>query len=166
MPHRAKIFWPLFGGWVVADYISKRLVESRLTPHVPNSIIGDWVRFTLNYNTGAAMNISLGGASRVAFTVLALVMIGVIIAMYLKTGVNETLQPLALALIAGGALGNLLDRLRSAKGVVDFIDVGIGDSRFWTFNVADSGVTCGAILLMLVLWSKPADAPPPAPPSS
>jgi signal peptidase II len=166
MSHRAKIFWPLFGGWVVADYISKRLVESHLTPHVPSSVIGDWVRFTLNYNTGAAMNISLGGASRVAFTVLAVLMIGVIIAMYLKTEANETLQPLALALIAGGALGNLLDRLRSAKGVVDFIDVGIGDLRFWTFNVADSGVTCGAILLMLVLWSKPADAPAPAPPSS
>ena len=65
-----------------------------------------------------------------------------------------------LALIAGGALGNLLDRLRSVRGVVDFIDVGIGDSRFWTFNVADSGVTCGAILLMLVLWSRP--APPDA----
>ncbi len=167
MSHRAKIFWPLFGGWVVADFISKRLVESRLTPHIPTRIIGDWLRFTLNYNVGAAMNISLGGASRVVFTVLALVMIGVIIAMYFKTEVNETLQPLALALIAGGALGNLLDRLRSAKGVVDFIDVGIGDSRFWTFNVADSGVTCGAILLMLVLWSKPEDAPlRPAPPSS
>ncbi len=155
MPHRAKIFWPLAAGWVVADFISKRIVESRLTPHIPTKIIGDWVRFTLNYNTGAAMNISLGGASRVAFTVLAIVMIGVIVAMYLKTGANETLQPFALALIAGGALGNLLDRVRSVKGVVDFIDVGIGDSRFWTFNVADSGVTCGAILLMLVLWSKP-----------
>jgi len=65
-------------------------------------------------------------------------------------------QPIALALIAAGALGNLLDRLRSARGVVDFIDVGIGDTRFWTFNVADSGVTMGALLLMFVLWSKPA----------
>jgi signal peptidase II len=163
---RAKIFWPLFGGWVVADFISKRMVESRLAPHVPVRILGDWVRFTLNYNTGAAMNISLGGASRVAFAALAVVMIGVIVAMYLKTGERETLQPLALALIAGGALGNLLDRLRSAKGVVDFIDVGIGDSRFWTFNVADSGVTCGAILLMIVLWSQPERAPAPVRPSA
>jgi signal peptidase II len=106
------------------------------------------------------MNISLGRASRVVFTVLAVAMIGVIVGMYRKTADNETLQPVALALIAGGALGNLLDRLRSVRGVVDFIDVGIGDSRFWTFNVADSGVTCGAILLMLVLWSRP--APPDA----
>jgi signal peptidase II len=156
IPHRAKIFWPLFAGWVVMDYVTKRLVESRLVPHVPNDIVGDWIRFSLNYNTGAAMNISLGDSSRVVFTVTALLMIGLIVSMYLRTRTDETAQPLALALIAGGALGNLLDRLRSAKGVVDFIDVGIGDSRFWTFNVADAGVTCGAVLLILVLWAKPA----------
>ncbi len=164
IPHRARIFWPLFVTWVVADFVTKRLVEARLTPHVPNDIIGTWLRFTLNYNVGAAMNISLGGASRVAFTVLALVMLVVIIGMYVKTPDGETIQPLALALIAGGALGNLLDRVRSVRGVVDFIDVGIGDSRFWTFNVADAGVSCGAVLLMLVLWSKPVT--PPDPPSS
>ncbi len=156
IPHRARVFWPIFAGWVVTDYVSKRLVESRLPLHVPNSIVGDWVRFSLNYNTGAAMNISLGDASRIVFTVTALLMIGLIISMYLRTRADETAQPLALALIAGGALGNLLDRLRSAKGVVDFIDVGIGDSRFWTFNVADAGVTCGAVLLILVLWRRPA----------
>lgn len=150
--HRARVFWPIFAGWVVVDFVSKRLVEARLTPHVESSVLGDWVRFTLTYNTGAAMNISLGGASRVAFTGLALVMLAVIFGMYRHTRANETAQPIALALIAGGALGNLLDRLRSAKGVVDFIDVGIHDSRFWTFNVADAGVTCGAVLLMIVLW--------------
>ena len=156
--HRARIFWPLFASWVALDFVTKRLVESRLTPHIPTSIFGDWVRFTLNYNAGAAMNISLGGASRIVFTCLAIVMICVIIGMYWKTPDNETAQPIALALVAGGALGNLLDRLRSVKGVVDFIDVGIGDSRFWTFNVADAGVTCGAILLMIVLWMKPDDS--------
>jgi signal peptidase II len=152
--HRARVFWPLLTTWVVADFVSKRLVEGRLTPHVENTIIGDWVRFTLTYNTGAAMNISLGGASRVVFTALALGMIVVIFMMYRHTQPNETAQPIALALIAGGALGNLVDRLRSAKGVVDFIDVGIGDLRFWTFNVADAGVTCGAILLVILMWRR------------
>jgi signal peptidase II len=67
----------------------------------------------------------------------------------------------ALALLLGGAVGNLIDRVRWNGGVVDFIDVGIGQWRFWTFNVADSAVTVGAILLALVLWfAKPArDAP-------
>ncbi len=155
IPHRARVFWPLFAVWVALDFVSKRLVESHLSPHVENNVIGDWVRFTLTYNTGAAMNISVGGASRVVFTVLAIVMLAVIFGMYRHTRVDETAQPLALALIAGGALGNLLDRVRSVRGVVDFIDVGIHDSRFYTFNVADAGVTCGAILLMLVLWRTP-----------
>src|ERR1035437_10889019 len=71
--------------WVVADFVTKRMVESRLTAHVQNNIVGDWVRFTLNYNTGAAMNISLGDASRVVFTALALVMLAVIFGMYRRT---------------------------------------------------------------------------------
>ena len=157
IPHRARVFWPLFSAWVITDYVSKRLIEGHFAPHVENNIIGDFLRFTLTYNTGAAMNISLGGASRVVFTCLALVMLAVIFGMYRHTQADETAQPVALALIAGGALGNLLDRLRSVKGVVDFIDVGIHDSRFYTFNVADAGVTCGAILLMLVLWRTPAE---------
>ncbi len=52
----------------------------------------------------------------------------------------------------GGAAGNLIDRLRSGRGVVDFIDLGVGSVRFWTFNVADSGVTIGACLLVVALW--------------
>jgi len=157
IPRRARVFWPLFSAWVITDFVSKRMIESALVPHVEHKVFGDWVRFTLTYNTGAAMNISLGGASRVVFTALAILMLAVIFGMYRHTRADETVQPLALALIAGGALGNLIDRLRSAKGVVDFIDVGIHDSRFYTFNVADAGVTCGAILLMLVLWKT---APP------
>ena len=58
-------------------------------------------------------------------------------------------------LIAGGAIGNLIDRLTSVRGVVDFIDAGIGNARFWTFNVADSAVTCGAVLLAITLSRVP-----------
>jgi signal peptidase II len=57
---------------------------------------------------------------------------------------------LALGLAWGGAAGNLLDRVRSSHGVVDFIDVGVSSWRFWTFNVADSAVTIGALVLA---WS-------------
>ena len=156
IPRRARIFWPLFAGWVALDFVTKRLVEANFTEHVPTNIAGSLVRFTLNYNVGAAMNISLGDASRMAFTALAVIFIAVVLGMYRKVGANETAQPIALALIGAGALGNMLDRLRSVRGVVDFIDVGIGDSRFWIFNVADAGITCGAILLTIVLWRQPA----------
>ena len=59
-------------------------------------------------------------------------------------------------LVAGGAAGNLLDRVRSAQGVVDFIDVGIGTHRWPTFNIADMGVSCGAIVLAISLWLEDA----------
>ena len=61
---------------------------------------------------------------------------------------------IAVALIAAGAIGNILDRLRYEAGVVDFIDVGIGDWRFWTFNVADSAVSVGAVLLLISFWRE------------
>lgn len=57
----------------------------------------------------------------------------------------------ALALVTGGAIGNLLDRLQSARGVVDFIDAGVGAHRFWTFDIADAGMTVGAVLLAILL---------------
>jgi len=63
---------------------------------------------------------------------------------------GDRLRVLALGLAFGGAAGNLVDRIRSPQGVVDFIDIGVRDVRFWTFNVADSAVTVGAILLA---WS-------------
>jgi len=61
---------------------------------------------------------------------------------------------LALALVCAGALGNLFDRLRSDLGVVDFLDVGAGATRWPTFNVADMAVSVGAILLAWVLWQE------------
>jgi signal peptidase II len=61
---------------------------------------------------------------------------------------------MALALIFGGAIGNLIDRVRSPQGVVDFIDVGVGAYRWWTFNIADVGITLGALLLGWALWSR------------
>ncbi len=161
-PPRVRWFWALFASWVTADFLTKRVAEDALTLHVPRSVVGDWVRFTLTYNPGAAMNFSLGDSSRVMFTIIASVMLVVIFRMYRQTPNADRWQAVALALIAGGALGNLIDRLRSARGVVDFIDVGVGDVRFWTFNVADMGVTVGAALLALLLWLRPqpdADGP-------
>lgn len=76
-----------------------------------------------------------------------LVVLGVL---YRRTPPSERSSIVALALTTAGALGNVTDRLKSSRGVVDFIDVGIGTSRFYTFNLADSAVFCGAILLAIV----------------
>jgi len=115
------------------------------------------VQLTLAHNPGAAFSFSLGPLSRVIFSVLALVVLAVLWRLYRDTSSGDGWQSVALALVAGGALGNLLDRLRSARGVVDFIDLGYGSFRLWTFNVADVGVTMGGLLLAVLLLRR-ADA--------
>jgi len=166
---RDRIFTAAAFGILAGDIISKRLVESRLVLHVPQDIIGEWVRFTLTYNKGAAMNMTLGASSRVVFSLLAIVMVGIIVRMWRGLPPGATWLSLSLGMIAAGATGNLIDRLRGTAGVVDFIDVGIGASRFWTFNVADSGVTVGAVILAILTWNEPrhphpvADPGPPPP---
>jgi len=158
---KARFFWPILGTLVLADCSTKELVQTALTGNPgPHPLVGEWLRVTLAYNPGAALNFSFGGASRVVFGVIAATAIVGLLLLYRRTPPDARLRAAALALVAGGALGNLLDRLRSPLGVVDFIDVGIGDARFWTFNVADVGVTVGAVLLAMVLWREenPAEA--------
>ena len=166
---KAKAFWPLLFLLVLADCTTKRLAEQHLAPeHVPHPVVGDVVRFTLAYNTGAAFSVSLGEHSRVGFSLLALGVLAVLASIYRTTPPKDRVQATALALVAGGAIGNVMDRFRSPggtyRGVVDFIDIGVGGWRFYTFNLADVGVTCGAILLALLLLRRGgAAAPAPTP---
>ena len=74
-------------------------------------------------------------------------------------GTGERVRAIGLALLIGGAAGNLLDRLVSSRGAVDFIDIGLGSCRFWTFNVADMGIDVGAALLAWTLWRRAARPP-------
>lgn len=163
MKMKARVFWPLLLGLLLADCGSKRIAEETLTLHSPREVMGDVVRFTLAYNPGAAFGIDVGPASRVVFTLLTIVALVALIAMYRSTPANQRIQVAALGLITGGALGNLFDRLRGAAGVVDFIDVGVGGTRFWTFNIADAGITIGAILLAISLWAEPEPEPATGP---
>jgi signal peptidase II len=160
---RDRIFAAMALGILAGDIVTKRIAESHLPLHQPQNVLGDLLRWTLTYNTGAAMNMTLGASSRVVFSVLAVVMIVIIMRMWRALPPASTWMSASLGMIVAGAAGNLIDRLRSARGVVDFIDVGIGSARFWTFNVADSGVTVGAVILAIITWREPADeaaAPP------
>ncbi len=156
LQRRVLTFWSIFPAVVFADFVASASRKRRLTLHMPEDVFGSVLRFTLTYNTGAAMNLSVGAASRLVFTVIAGLMLVVIFQMYRRAPHHDVAQSAALALIAAGALGNVIDRLRSTRGVVDFIDVGVGDARFWTFNIADAGVTVGAALLAFLLWRRPA----------
>ena len=142
----------LVGVIVAADQASKHVAVTQLAPHVPRDVIGDIVRFTLTFNPGAAFGMHLGRASWWAFPALTVLILGFLVRLYRSLPPAERALRVAIAAVMGGALGNLIDRFRSPAGVVDFIDVGVGDVRFWTFNVADSAVSVGAILLVLLLW--------------
>ncbi len=152
MPQRANRFWTIFLTVVLLDVATKRFAVSELTPpYVPHDIIDDFLRFTLAFNSGGAMSLSLGPSSRWWFTLLSIATLFVLGYMYKQTSPDDRLQIASLALICGGAVGNLLDRVRSPRGVVDFIDIGLGAHRFWTFNLADMAVTIGTATLTWIL---------------
>jgi signal peptidase II len=149
------VFWIAAVSVVVLDVLTKELaVRYLMPPRVPHRIVGDFVRFTLAFNPGAAFSMSVGEKSRYFFGALALVALVVLWWLYRTSKSGDWVRVLALGLAWGGAAGNLIDRFRGPAGVVDFIDIGIGDVRFWTFNVADSAVTIGAITLAFVLWRE------------
>jgi signal peptidase II len=155
MRSKTRIFWPIALTLLLADCTTKQLAEEHLNPmHTPHAIFGEWVRFTLAYNPGAAMGLSLGEFSRVWFTLIAFGVLAILLRLYSRTPPGDVSMAAALALVCGGAAGNLLDRLRSPLGVVDFIDLGVGDFRFYTFNLADVGVSLGAVALAILVWRR------------
>lgn len=150
-----RVFWLTAALVLALDITTKALAEWYLQPqHVPHRVIGDVVRFTLAYNPGAAFSMSVGQYSRYIFGAFAIIALIILWNLYRTTKPGDLTRVVALGLAWGGAAGNLIDRFRSSLGVVDFIDIGVGDVRFWTFNVADSGVTIGALLLGWVLWRE------------
>lgn len=154
---KAPVFWPLLFVLVLSDCATKRWAETHLSEHTPEPVMGELLRWTLAYNRSAAMGITLGAASRPLLIVATLVALVALARLYRSAPSGHGGLAAALALVAGGALGNLIDRLRWSGGVVDFIDIGFGASRFWVFNVADIGVTMGAALLGWYLWHREED---------
>lgn len=136
------------------DISTKLLVQQNFYLYQQIDIIGEYVRLTYIHNPGAAFGIHLGEHSRQIFLVLSLIALGALVGMYWFTPANDRVRLGAIALICGGAIGNLIDRVRLEAGVVDFIDIGVGTVRWPVFNVADMAVTAGAIVLALSLWNE------------
>jgi signal peptidase II len=164
---RLRLALPLALVVLLVDCTTKEWAAKELTPErVPRAVVGDVVRLTLAYNDGLAMGIPIpmGDNPRWILATLGFAGLAVVCWLMWKTPHRATGRRIALGLILGGAMGNLLSRVSVARGVVDFIDLGIGAHRFWIFNVADIGVMTGAVLLA---WSlgreQPESAPPAAP---
>jgi signal peptidase II len=122
-------------------------------------VIGNWVRLSYTTNTGAAFGMFPAGT--LFFTIVALVAAPILLLARSYVSQRAWWMTVVFGLLLGGALGNLLDRIRLGR-VVDFIDVGVGDVRWWAFNVADSSFVVGVILLAVYLSfssAEPEDAP-------
>ena len=122
------------------------------------SLLGGAVRFEYAENTGAFLSLgsSLPSGMRSLLFVggTSVIVLGLLVAMARGGQGGSPSGSLGLALLAGGAVGNLIDRVRSRLGVVDFLDVGFGTVRWPVFNVADIAVTVGAVLLAISLWKE------------
>ena len=145
---------PRYLGLVVAVMLAigavdqgvKQLMLNWMEPGVPQPVIGDWFRFYLLFNPGAAF--SMGENLTWVFTAIQLAF--VLGALWFGPRMTSKWEALGLALIAGGALGNLIDRLFRDPGfwfghVVDYISVG----NFAVFNLADVSITVGVVVFIL-----------------
>jgi signal peptidase II len=148
------LFLPVVVVLVVADRVTKMIAENSLVLYVAREVWGDVLRWTLVYNPGAAFGLHLGPYSRWIFMALTIGALFILANLYRHTREGDSWRTLATSLVTAGAIGNLIDRFISPRGVVDFIDVGIGSARWPTFNVADMAVSTGAVLLAIVLWQE------------
>lgn len=162
---KALVSLPVLLVVVLLDVITKAIAVATLVPSGPSrQVIGDAVRFTLVYNPGAAFGLYLGGYSRWIFMTLTVGALIILWRLYRQSAPDDLLRVGAIALVAAGAIGNLIDRIQSEYGVVDFIDVGFGVHRWPTFNIADMAVSGGAFLLAYVLWGEEHQPTPKAEP--
>jgi signal peptidase II len=156
MPSAAdrRLFWGAVASVLILDIITKLVAEEMLLRTTGVSVMGEWFQLRLVYNPGAAFGLHLGPYSRWIFFAVAAFAVVLLNRMSKTSQAGDWFRQLALGLICGGAAGNLIDRVRSSRGVVDFIDVGVGTMRWPTFNVADIAVSCGAVALAISLWRE------------
>ena len=134
---------------VVLDQATKWLATDMLAPYRPVPL-APLLNLTLMFNEGAAFSFlsDAGGWQRWFFAAIAIAMSLVLVIWLLRLAPGERLMATALSLIAGGAVGNLIDRVLTGR-VIDFIDIYAGDWHWPAFNVADSAITLGVVLLLL-----------------
>lgn len=135
---------------LVLDQVTKRIVADHMFVGESIGVLGSFFRLTYVHNDGAAFGLELGG--RWSFIVVTALVAAFILFYYTRSERTVTAR-WALALILGGALGNLVDRIRIGE-VVDFLHFSVGGLSYPIFNVADIGVSVGVGLLAIHLFRK------------
>jgi signal peptidase II len=145
----------LAGGVLVLDLWSKSWALSTLAGGRSMELLGGLLPLTLAFNQGAAFGIRIGSDPRLVFIPVTVLAIGFLVLVLARSERRDWLRIVAASLVLGGALGNLYDRVRWERGVVDFLGpVDLGFMLFPIFNVADMGITVGAILLAVSFWRE------------
>ncbi|MGI4815999.1 MAG: signal peptidase II [Janthinobacterium lividum] len=143
--------WPWLGVAIIVILLDQltKLAISRLFVYGESRSMTDFFNLVLIYNRGAAFSFlaAADGWQRWAFTILG-VLAAVVIGWMLRRHGNQKMFCTALSLVLGGALGNVIDRLAYGH-VIDFLDFHAGSWHWPAFNIADSGITIGAILLVI-----------------
>ena len=151
---------------VFIDQLSKYIINVTFLPGESKQVLGDFIRFTFVHNQGGVFGITLG--SNWIYTILSLFAVIIIIVYFLKSSSQPKFTKTCLALVVGGALGNMVDRILHGQ-VIDFIDVDIIDivippfslfsydfsgfilCRWYTFNIADTAITLGLFGLIFFM---------------
>ena len=142
---------------LIVDQMSKYAAEAYLSLHVPVAIFPG-LNLTLTYNPGAAFSFlsEAGGWQRWLFSGIAVAASVAIVVWLHRLPKSDRLTACSLALVLGGAIGNLWDRLAPSRGmVVDFIDVYAGRWHWPAFNVADSAIVLGVIIMLATVFLTP-----------
>ena len=154
---KARIFLAIVPGILLADWVTKAwaLSERNGITGPFGELLGGLVPLTLAYNKGAAFGLSIGEDSRWFFIPVTFIALGLIGMLYRQAESDDVLRLGALSLVVSGALGNLWDRVRWDRGVVDFLGpVDLGFYDFPIFNVADIAISTGAVLLAISFWQE------------
>ncbi|HEX6132689.1 MAG TPA: signal peptidase II [Longimicrobiales bacterium] len=145
----------VIGSIVFADISTKRwALDALRTGHIVETL-GGWIPLTLAFNQGVAFGLPLPSAGRWIIIFATLLVLFVLGNLFIRAERNDWLRLLSIELVAAGALGNLIDRVRWAGGVVDFIGpINLGFMHWPIFNIADMAITTGAVLLGVSLWRE------------
>jgi signal peptidase II len=142
--------WGLFAGLaaavVLADQATKALVAATYSTGTSTDIVGDLVRIAPSRNSGAIFGLFPEQAW--LFGALSIGVLALIVAFHARSADAGPIMSVTLGLLLGGAIGNLIDRFRFGA-VLDFVDVGIGHLRWYTFNVADAAISTSIVLLLV-----------------
>lgn len=136
---------------VIIDQVSKIIVINNLTNNKSVEVIKSFFYLTYTNNTGAAFSILTG--KRILLILVSLIVIGILIYYIKKTKIEKKINKIALSLVIGGSIGNLIDRI--IKGaVIDFLDFKIFGYNYPIFNLADTFIVLGVFLLLIGMFRK------------